>query len=77
LTGQTVIAAGRQELGGVHHLIIRQPDGAPFFLPEWMSTAEAGAVQIISDPRLPVNHLLELRILLDRFMASSSEHDSH
>jgi hypothetical protein len=73
-SGQTVFAVGRYDLAGIHHFIIRLPDGAPFFLPAWMTSAEAGVVSILSDPRLPVNRLLDLRALVDRLVAPSLEH---
>ena len=72
LVGHSVLVVGDKEHAGVRHLIVRKPDGAGFLLPEWMTLPEAGAIQILSCPRLSVNRLIELRTLIDRLMASSS-----
>ena len=47
---------------------MRKPNGAKILLPEWMTTAEAGAIQTVSSPRLSIIKLLELRAFLDRLM---------
>jgi hypothetical protein len=72
LSGKSVLVVGDKEHAGTRHLIIRRPDGANILLPEWMASPEAGAIRIVSYPRLCVNRLLELRALIDRLMASST-----
>jgi len=73
LVGQSVLVIGDVEHCGTRHLIICKPgDGAKCLLPEWMTFPEAGAIRIVSCPRLSVNRLVELRALIDRLMASSS-----
>lgn len=67
-----MLVVGDIEHGGARHLIIRKPsDGSRFLLPAWMTFPAAGAIAIVSCPRLSVNRLIELRTLLDRLMASS------
>ena len=70
--GQLVPIVGRIEHVGTRHLIIRTADKSGFLLPAWMTTPEAGAIQIVADPRLPLNRIIELRALVDRLMVSSS-----
>jgi len=41
-----------------------------------MTTAEAGAIQTVTIPRLSINKLLELRAFLDRLMPSSEDQPS-
>ena len=69
--GKSVLVVGDKEHAGTRHLIIRGPDGAKILLPEWMAAPDAGAIRIVSHPRLCVNRLVELRALVDRLMASS------
>src|SRR5262249_57436821 len=71
LIGQSVLVIGDKEHAGMRHLLVRRPDGARILLPEWMAFPHAGAIRILSYPRLCVNRLVELRALLDRLMASS------
>ena len=71
LVGKSVLVVGDKEHAGTRHLIILRPDGAKVLLPEWMTSPNAGAIRIVSYPRLCVNRLIELRALLDRLMASS------
>jgi hypothetical protein len=61
---------GCKQHGGEEHFIVRQPDGTLMLLPAWMTNPDAGAFRIISDPRLPVNRLSHLRILIDLLLAS-------
>jgi hypothetical protein len=75
LAGQSVLVVGDKEHAGARHLIVRNPDGTGMLLPEWMTSREAGAVRILSCPRLCVNRLVELRALIDRLMASSPGKD--
>src|SRR5215471_3043610 len=70
--GQLVPIVGHIEHAGTRHLIIRTADKSGFLLPSWMTTPEAGAIQIVAGPRLPLNRIIELRALVDRLMASSS-----
>jgi len=69
---QLVPIIGHIEHAGTRHLIIRNADKSGFLLPSWMTTPEAGAIQIVADPRLPLNRIIELRALVDRLMVSSS-----
>jgi len=71
-----VLVVGSTEHRGYRHLIIRKPNGAKILLPEWMTTAEAGAIQTVAIPRLSINKLLELRAFLDRLMTSSEDQPS-
>ena len=52
--------------------MIRKPNGAKLLVPEWMTLPEAGAIRIVSSPRLSVNRLMELRDFIDRLMLTSS-----
>jgi hypothetical protein len=70
--GQLVPIVGHIEHAGTRHLIIRTADKSGFLLPSWMTTPEAGAIQIVPDPQLPLNRIIELRALVDRLMVSSS-----
>src|SRR5262252_159564 len=70
--GQLVPIVGHIEHAGTRHLIIRTADKSGFLLPSWMTAPEAGAIQIVAGPRLPLNRIIELRALVDRLMASSS-----
>ena len=71
LVGKSVLVVGDKEHAGMRHLIIHGPDGAKILLPEWMASPDAGAIRIVSYPRLCVNRLIELRAFVDRLMASS------
>jgi hypothetical protein len=71
LVGKSVLVVGDKEHAGTRHLIIHGPDGAKILLPEWMAHPDAGAIRIVSYPRLCVNRLIELRAFVDRLMASS------
>jgi hypothetical protein len=64
LVGQSVLIIGTTEHGGGRQLIIRKPDGAKSLIPEWMTFAEAGAIRIMSCPRLSVDSLLQLRAFI-------------
>jgi Family of unknown function (DUF5372) len=77
LVGQTVLVVGGTEHAGARHLIVRKSDGAAFHIPAWMTAPEATSIQLRADPRLPVNQLFELRILLDRLMALSIVEQIH
>ena len=63
---------GSRVHGGMRHLVIRNPDdGSMSLLPEWMTFSQAGAMKIVSDPRLSIHRLVELRDLIDRLVLSS------
>jgi hypothetical protein len=53
-------------------MLVRGTDGTTHLLPAWMTSPEAGAIEIVTVPRLPVNRLFELRSVLDRIMIASS-----
>src|SRR5215831_1577174 len=61
--GQLVPIVGHIEHAGTRHLIIRTADKSGFLLPSWMTAPEAGAIQIVAGPRLPLNRIIELRAL--------------
>ncbi|WP_141340236.1 hypothetical protein [Bradyrhizobium sp. USDA 3458] len=70
-----VVACKR--LGDETHFVIRQPDATLTLLPAWMAAPVAASFQLIADPRLPVDRLLEVRVLVDAVLASSSRESSH
>ena len=72
LASRTVLIIGHVKHSSTHHLIIRAADGSAVLLPTWMTAPEAGLLQIVTHPRLPVNRVIELRVLVDRLMASSA-----
>lgn len=63
--GETVIVAGCRRHGEEVALIIRQPDGTLAYLPIWMTMDCAEAMMVVEYPRLPLEHLRELRLELD------------
>ena len=71
LTGQSFVALGRYEHYGALHVLVRGMAGATYLLPAWMTTAAAGAVEVVEIPRLSVDRLLALRELLDRIATTS------
>jgi hypothetical protein len=73
LVAQSVLVVGSTEHRGYRPLIMRKPNSAKILLPKWMTTAEGGAIQTVSSPRLSINKLLELRAFLDRHMTSSED----
>jgi hypothetical protein len=73
LVGQSVLIIGMTEYGRARQLIIRKPDGAKSLIPEWMTFAEAGAIRIMSCPRLSIDGLLELRAFIDRLTSLSEQ----
>ncbi len=69
-----MLIIGATEHGGARHLIIRKPDdGAKSLIPEWMTFAQAGAIRIMSCPRLSVDRLIELRAFIDRLTSLSGQ----
>jgi hypothetical protein len=76
LAGQTVLVIGDREHDGVHYLLVRQPHGATYQIPDWMFDPAASHLALVPTPRLPVTELLVLRALIDRLVAYSSEEES-
>jgi Family of unknown function (DUF5372) len=72
LTGQSFLILGEHEHYGAPHVLVRGTDGTTHLLPGWMTLPEAGTTGIVAVPRLPVNRLLELRLVLDRIMVALS-----
>src|SRR5260370_36246694 len=72
LTGQSFLILGEHEHSGAPHVLVRGTDGTTHLLPAWMTSPEAGAIEIVTVPRLAVNRLFELRSVLDRIMIASS-----
>jgi hypothetical protein len=72
LTGQSFLILGEHEYYGAPHVLVRGTDGTTHLLPAWMTLPEAGTTGIVAVPRLPVNRLLELRLVLDRIMVALS-----
>ncbi|WP_353001223.1 DUF5372 family protein [Mesorhizobium sp. M1295] len=70
LVGQTVAVVGEHDHDGICHLLVRQPHGGTFHLPDWIAAPQAGSVAIVAAPRLSLTHLLELRALLDHLVGS-------
>ena len=70
--GQTVLVVGDYEHSGIHHLLIRQPQGGFYQVPDWMFSPTASTLGIVVVPRLPVGQLLLLRGLVDRLLACYS-----
>src|SRR6266852_4605703 len=64
LTGQSFLILGQHEHYGAPHILVRATDGTTHLLPAWMTLPEAGTTGIVAVPRLPVNRLLELRLVL-------------
>ena len=72
LAGQTVLVVGDYEHSGIHHLLIRQPQGGSYQVPDWMFAPSASTLAIVVVPRLPVGQLVLLRGLVDRLIACPS-----
>ena len=49
-------------------LVVRLPDGCPLTVPEWMTCADAGLLEIRDTPRFPPEALSELRVIIDSFL---------
>ncbi|MGY4310943.1 helix-turn-helix domain-containing protein [Bradyrhizobium sp. JR3.5] len=58
------------------HFVIRQPDATLTLLPAWMTAPAAASFRLTADPRLPVDRLLEARVLADAVLASSPRESS-
>jgi len=76
LVVQTVLVLGEHEHDGIRHLLIRQPTGGSYQIPDWMFDPIANDLAIVSIPRLPVSQLMLLRALIDRLVASPSKEGS-
>ena len=74
--GKSVSIVGEHWLADVRHLIMRKPNGGAYYIPAWMVSGRAGAIRILSQPRLPVDCLLELRLLVDRLICLSSREEA-
>ena len=68
-----MLVVGDYEHSGIHHLLIRQPQGGFYQVPDWMFSPTASALAIVVVPRLPVGQLILLRGLVDRLLACPSE----
>src|SRR5580698_8984111 len=74
LAKQSFVVLSEHEHFGTIHLLVRSGDGTTHLFPSWMASPEAGAVEIVTIPRLSVGRLFELRRFLDQNMiALSSE----
>lgn len=60
---------------GMTHLLVRSADGTTHLFPSWMASPEAGAIEIVTIPRLPLGRLCELRRFLDQTMIGLSSDD--
>src|ERR1700730_16735884 len=72
LAGRSFLILGEHEHYGAPHVLVRGTDGTTHLLPAWMTLPEAGTTGIVAVPRLPVNRLFELRLVLDRIMVALS-----
>jgi hypothetical protein len=66
---------GEHEHYGAPHVLVRGTEETRYLLPAWMTTAAAGAIEIVAAPRLSVTKLVELRELLDRTMIGLSSRE--
>ena len=75
LTQQSFVVLSEHERYGTIHLLVRSADGTTHLFPSWMASAEAGATEIVTIPRLPIGRLCELRRFLDQIMIGLSSED--
>lgn len=75
--GVSVVVVACKRLGSETHFVIRQPDATLTLLPAWMAAPAAASFHVKAEPRLPVDRLLEARLLVDALLASSSRESSH
>ena len=68
-----MLVVGDYEHNGIHHLLILQPQGGFYQVPDWMFSSTASTLAIVVVPRLPVGQLVLLRGLVDRLLACPSE----
>src|SRR4051812_20730382 len=73
LSGQAMLVVGDYEHSGIQHLLIRQPQGGLYQVPDWMFAPAATTLAIVAAPRLPVGQLILLRGLVDHLIACPSE----
>jgi len=71
--GQTVTIFGEQEHDGVNYLLIRTPQGGGYHVPEWMFAPGGDSLEIVSCPRIPIQHLLEVRSIVNHLLASPAD----
>ena len=69
---QTFVVLGQHEHYGAPHVLVRGAEDTRHLLPAWMTSQEAGEIEIVAAPRLSVTKLVELRELLDRTMIGLS-----
>jgi len=53
-------------------LIVERPDGSIVHVPEWMTLPEAGEIELEDQPRLSLQALCDLRVLVDAFLVALS-----
>ena len=75
LTKQCFVVMGEHEHYGAPHVLVRGAEETRYLLPAWMTTPEAGSIEIVAAPRLSVTKLVELRELLDRTMIGLSSRE--
>ena len=75
LAKQCFVVMGEHEHYGAPHVLVRDAEETRHLLPVWMTTSEAGSIEIVSVPRLSVTKLVELRELLNRTMIGLSSRE--
>lgn len=75
LVGQSFVVLSEHQHYGTIHLLVRNVDGMTHLLPSWMASPEAGAIEIVTVPRLPIVRLCDLRRFLDQDMICLSSED--
>src|SRR5205823_6131699 len=60
LAGQTLLVVDEYEHSGIHHLLIRPPQGGFHQVPDWMFAPAASTLASVVVPRLPVGQLVLL-----------------
>ena len=73
LNGKSVLIIGEHWLADVRHLVSRKPNGGRYSIPAWMVSEKSGTIRIVSQPRLPVDCLLELSLIVERLICLSSK----
>ena len=75
LAQQSFVVLSEHEHYGTIHLLVRSADGTTHLFPSWMASAEGGATEIVTIPRLPIARLCELQRFLDQIMIGLSSED--
>ena len=75
LANQSFVVFSEHEHYGTTHMLVRSADGTTHLFPSWMASPEAGGIEIVTIPRLPIARLRELRRFLDQFMVGLSSED--